>query len=85
MFETTVGVFRWGFKWLIVLAVSASLAFALTRAISASPSSAVVLPTVAVVSASPDPENRCTQPLGNGVHTNNGLPELSAPPAWCGQ
>jgi hypothetical protein len=93
MFEATFAIVRWGFRWFIVLAISASLAYVLTRAIAGQPSAVSVLPTVAVVRAqqsvqplpTPDSDDACAQPLGGGARRDDRLPEMMAPPAWCGQ
>ncbi len=93
MFGSTIRVVQWGLTWFIVLAISASLAYALTRAVTDSPSASNVPPTLSTARASQSVrlvvvssvDTRCADPLGGGHPKDVRFPETTAPPAWCRQ
>ena len=94
---------RWILPWLSMLALSASIAYAVIAAVAAAPpatdaaSAALVTQlaeqtpmameptepaTIDIASAA---ETSCQAHLGGGNPTPTNDPQMTAPPAWCGQ
>jgi hypothetical protein len=97
--RTTARGARWLLPWLCVMAISASVAYAATAAASGAASAADARAIISAANAPANAliiEGRggylspfigdatCLGHLGGGIPTQE-APEMTAPPAWCGQ
>jgi hypothetical protein len=91
---------RWGLPWLIMVAIAASAAYAVTMAVVGAPSAGDAPTTISATEATAQAlvtavrtgsvptftaDTTCLGYLGGGNPGSVKTPEMTAPPAWCRQ